>query len=124
MGTNLGTVEDADSLCPVSSWCERGDSNPHGFTRQILSLVRLPIPPLSHEQDLSLLPLSRAGKFASQKGRDLQGDDLRDRNSESRQNESAMAEHAMAEQKRSARGGEGARPNPIRKHLLHATKIL
>ena len=30
------------------SWCERGDSNPHGFTRQILSLVRLPIPPLSH----------------------------------------------------------------------------
>src|SRR6185437_10631924 len=29
-------------------WCERRDSNPHGFTRQILSLVRLPIPPLSH----------------------------------------------------------------------------
>ena len=29
-------------------WCERGDSNPHGFPRQILSLVRLPIPPLSH----------------------------------------------------------------------------
>jgi hypothetical protein len=29
------------------TWCERGDSNPHGFTRQILSLVRLPIPPLS-----------------------------------------------------------------------------
>ena len=29
------------------AWCERGDSNPHGFTRQILSLVRLPIPPLS-----------------------------------------------------------------------------
>src|ERR1700724_3654640 len=29
-------------------WGERGDSNPHGFTRQILSLVRLPIPPLSH----------------------------------------------------------------------------
>src|SRR5581483_5240831 len=28
-------------------WCERRDSNPHGFTRQILSLVRLPIPPLS-----------------------------------------------------------------------------
>ena len=22
----------------VSDWCERGDSNPHGFTRQILSL--------------------------------------------------------------------------------------
>ena len=31
------------------AWCERGDSNPHGFTRQILSLVRLPIPPLSRE---------------------------------------------------------------------------
>jgi len=31
----------------VSDWCERGDSNPHGFPRQILSLVRLPIPPLS-----------------------------------------------------------------------------
>ena len=29
-------------------WCERGDLNPHGFPRQILSLVRLPIPPLSH----------------------------------------------------------------------------
>ena len=24
-----------------SRWCERGDSNPHGFTRQILSLVCL-----------------------------------------------------------------------------------
>ncbi len=33
---------------PKLIWCERGDSNPHGFTRQILSLVRLPIPPLSH----------------------------------------------------------------------------
>jgi hypothetical protein len=30
------------------SWCERGDSNPHGLPRQILSLVRLPISPLSH----------------------------------------------------------------------------
>jgi len=29
-------------------WCERGESNPHGFPRQILSLVRLPVPPLSH----------------------------------------------------------------------------
>src|SRR6266481_5449902 len=28
-------------------WCERGDSNPHALRRQILSLVRLPIPPLS-----------------------------------------------------------------------------
>jgi hypothetical protein len=38
----------ADSRSALSDWCERGDSNPHGFTRQILSLVRLPIPPLSH----------------------------------------------------------------------------
>jgi hypothetical protein len=29
-------------------WCERGDLNPHGLLRQILSLVRLPISPLSH----------------------------------------------------------------------------
>ena len=28
-------------------WCERGDLNPHELPRQILSLVRLPIPPLS-----------------------------------------------------------------------------
>jgi hypothetical protein len=33
-------------------WCERGDSNPHGFPRQILSLVRLPIPPLSQGRRL------------------------------------------------------------------------
>ena len=32
---------------PVSSWCERGDSNPHPLRDQILSLARLPIPPLS-----------------------------------------------------------------------------
>jgi hypothetical protein len=32
------------------SWCERGDSNPHGLPRQILSLVRLPIPPLSRSE--------------------------------------------------------------------------
>jgi hypothetical protein len=29
--------------------CERGDSNPHAFRHQILSLARLPIPPLSRE---------------------------------------------------------------------------
>src|SRR5437879_8474480 len=28
-------------------WCERGDSNPHTFRYQILSLARLPILPLS-----------------------------------------------------------------------------
>ena len=36
-------------------WCERGDSNPHGFPRQILSLVRLPIPPLSHAHRSDLI---------------------------------------------------------------------
>src|SRR5690348_11344339 len=30
------------------SWCERGESNPHPLRDQILSLARLPIPPLSH----------------------------------------------------------------------------
>ncbi len=25
-----------------NEWCERGDLNPHGLPRQILSLVRLP----------------------------------------------------------------------------------
>src|ERR1700678_1952790 len=33
---------------PGIDWCERGDSSPHGLPRQILSLVRLPISPLSH----------------------------------------------------------------------------
>ena len=42
-------------------WCERGDSNPHGFTRQILSLVRLPIPPLSQlHQKIALYPVNCA----------------------------------------------------------------
>src|SRR5687768_13168236 len=31
----------------VLNWCERGDSNPHTSRYQILSLARLPIPPLS-----------------------------------------------------------------------------
>jgi hypothetical protein len=29
--------------------CERGDLNPYGVNRWILSPVRLPVPPLSHE---------------------------------------------------------------------------
>jgi hypothetical protein len=37
-----------DFMTVLQDWCERGDSNPHGLPRQILSLVRLPIPPLSH----------------------------------------------------------------------------
>ena len=49
MGTESGAVKKLHAAPrSVSCWCERGDSNPHGFTRQILSLVRLPIPPLSH----------------------------------------------------------------------------
>ncbi len=44
----------ADSPSTLSCWCERGDSNPHGFPRQILSLVRLPIPPLSQSDFHSL----------------------------------------------------------------------
>ena len=36
------------SVATKNGWCERGDSNPHALRRQILSLVRLPIPPLSH----------------------------------------------------------------------------
>ena len=31
----------------ITRWCERGDSNPHPLRDQILSLARLPIPPLS-----------------------------------------------------------------------------
>ncbi len=47
-GHNFGhNAEQPKTSSPVTDWCERGDSNPHGFTRQILSLVRLPIPPLS-----------------------------------------------------------------------------
>jgi hypothetical protein len=49
-GDKIGRNEKrADSRSTLNYWCERGDSNPHGFTRQILSLVRLPIPPLSHD---------------------------------------------------------------------------
>jgi hypothetical protein len=32
--------------------CEEGDSNPHSFRNQILSLARLPVPPSSLENDL------------------------------------------------------------------------
>ncbi len=33
----------------IDEWCGQRDLNPHGFTRQILSLLRLPIPPWPHE---------------------------------------------------------------------------
>ena len=48
VATQAQPEPDQEAEPPISDWCERGDSNPHGFTRQILSLVRLPIPPLSH----------------------------------------------------------------------------
>src|SRR5688500_14725674 len=35
------------AMFPKVSWCEGRDSNPHALRRQILSLVRLPIPPPS-----------------------------------------------------------------------------
>ena len=48
-GSRSGGIKGSGVPGPVlSCWCERGDSNPHGFPRQILSLVRLPVPPLSH----------------------------------------------------------------------------
>ena len=34
-------------------WCERGDLNPHAIGRKILSLVRLPVPPLSQKRTSS-----------------------------------------------------------------------
>ena len=40
-------VKAAVDLSYLFSWCERGDSNPHTLRYQILSLARLPIPPLS-----------------------------------------------------------------------------
>src|SRR5574341_96437 len=36
------------AIC-IRYWCEGRDSNPHAFRRQILSLVRLPIPPPSQK---------------------------------------------------------------------------
>ena len=38
VGTKLGTAECEKPRNTASCWCERGDSKPHGFTRQILSL--------------------------------------------------------------------------------------
>ena len=37
-----------DEVEAVNAWCERGESNPHPLRDQILSLARLPVPPLSH----------------------------------------------------------------------------
>ena len=59
--------------CRSSCWCERGDSNPHGFPRQILSLVRLPIPPLSQVSlnDQPELSGSNSGQHKSKAVLDL-----------------------------------------------------
>src|SRR5690349_11505581 len=46
------TKENREMRYAANEWCERGDSIPHGFTRQSLSMVRLPIPPLSHREHL------------------------------------------------------------------------
>jgi hypothetical protein len=44
-------VQDASGSRPQvidsKGWCERGESNPHPLRDQILSLARLPVPPLS-----------------------------------------------------------------------------
>src|ERR1043166_593511 len=37
-------------------WCEGRDSNPHALRRQILSLVRLPIPPPSQKNQRIIAP--------------------------------------------------------------------
>jgi hypothetical protein len=54
-------------------WCERGDLNPHRLPRQILSLVRLPISPLSHmiikDLQIHLLPVSALVSACFQKQR-------------------------------------------------------
>jgi hypothetical protein len=55
--------------CVQKTWCERGDSNPHPLRDQILSLARLPIPPLSRtaiiNQEGLINPRQRAAKAAS-----------------------------------------------------------
>src|SRR5216684_3331063 len=38
----------------VKSWCGRRDSNPHALRRHPLKMVRLPVPPLPHEEGVSL----------------------------------------------------------------------
>jgi hypothetical protein len=46
---NKGLGEVASPLVSQGEmWCRRRDSNPHDITRQILSLLRLPISPLRH----------------------------------------------------------------------------
>jgi hypothetical protein len=51
---NQDEVRDTSQMIEEKAWCERGDSNPHPLRDQILSLARLPIPPLSRF-DISIL---------------------------------------------------------------------
>ncbi len=67
--TQPGQPDSKEQPCTVrrqvvepEAWCERGDSNPHPLRDQILSLARLPIPPLSRgliiRQDAPVAPAS------------------------------------------------------------------
>src|SRR5678810_803817 len=56
VGTDIDTrrsrfpsVSTLDGISSLFVWCEGRDSNPHALRRQILSLVRLPIPPPSQK---------------------------------------------------------------------------
>ena len=55
----VGATFDIASEAAGGSWCERGDSNPHPLRDQILSLARLPIPPLSHDVQFIILTRKR-----------------------------------------------------------------
>src|SRR5260370_6568863 len=57
-------------------WCERGDLNPHGFLRQILSLVRLPISPLSQWSSHQRLYRDRRGMLRQLVCRGLQREEI------------------------------------------------
>src|SRR5262245_12444865 len=47
--SRLPSVSTFDGIAFPVLWCEGRDSNPHALRRQILSLVRLPIPPPSQK---------------------------------------------------------------------------
>src|SRR5256885_8100105 len=48
LGSGASSPESATvSVKPKENWCERRDSNSHGFPHWILSPARLPVPPLS-----------------------------------------------------------------------------
>ena len=65
-------VDPLKHYVPIRGWCERRDSNSHGFPHQVLSLARLPIPPHSHRSS-RVLYRSEAGSagatFAHQQPR-------------------------------------------------------